>query len=146
MSIRYLNAIFEAGPALGVTPTELLVLHVLADHADEAGDSYPGIDLITHRCGSTRRQSIQAAIAKLEAAGLVIRTINGAHDSRIRADRRPNLYHLTILDEAPDGVTQTATPNPPERGHGNRDPEAATGSRFPLNGVTLCVATGSRKP
>ena len=104
------------------TGTDRLVLLALANHANDNGEAWPSIDTIAREAGVQRRQTVKDALARLVAAGLIEREINGAPDHRLRADRRPNLYRLT-------GARLTA----PRGGTGARESspgDEPTGARF----------------
>ena len=104
------------------TGTDRLVLLALANHANDNGEAWPSIDTIAREAGVQRRQTVKDALARLVAAGLIEREINGAPDHRLRADRRPNLYRLT-------GARLTA----PRGGTGAREAspgDEPTGARF----------------
>ena len=104
------------------TGTDRLVLLALANHANDNGEAWPSIDTIAREAGVQRRQTVKDALARLVAAGLIERKINGAPDHRLRADRRPNLYRLT-------GARLTA----PRGGTGAREAspgDEPTGARF----------------
>lgn len=85
--------------------SERLVLLSLANHAREVEgrwECYPGIDRIGREAGIARRGTVKDSLRRLEAKGLIVRVVNAAPDSRIRADRRPNLYLLNFGDGSPD--------------------------------------------
>lgn len=94
------------------TGAERLVLLSIANHADASGDSYPSIERIMREANLARRRSVTDALTGLVEKGLIERVVNGAPDTRIPVDRRPNLYRLT-------GVSQTDTP-PSDRGVAKR--------------------------
>lgn len=96
------------------TGSERLVLLVLANHAhNDTWECWPSIELIGDEANIGRRRTVQAALADLEAKGLIERTVNGAIDTRIPAGKRPTLYRVV-------GVSQTATPQLPGTGVENR--------------------------
>jgi|SRR5215831_4013959 len=136
MSVQAIAWVIENSTATG---TDRLVLISLANHAgastsDGAFESWPSVERIAREAGLARTRTAQDSLARLEAAGLVERIINGAPDDRIRADRRPNLYRVLV------GVTSERTPS------------EATGCRLDVergdagasNGVTRDRATGCR--
>jgi len=88
------------------TGAERLVLLVLANHAhNDSWECWPSVELIGDEANIPRRRTVQAALADLEAKGLIERKINGAIDTRIPAGKRPTLYRIV-------GVAKSATPQP----------------------------------
>lgn len=111
MSIQAMAWVLECERT--TTGAERLVLLALANHAHhDSWECWPSIELIGDEANIPRRRTVQAALADLEAKGLIERTINGAIDTRIPAGQRPTLYRLI-------GVSQTATPAQ-SRGGANR--------------------------
>lgn len=97
------------GWVLDHSPTkgsDRLVLLSLANHAgqtptsDEHGlvawEAWPGVETLQREAGLDRTRTVQEALGRLEGAGHIVRVVNGAPDSRIRKDRRPNLYRIVI--------------------------------------------------
>lgn len=118
MSVQAMAWVFEHSDAEG---TDRLVLLSIANHAgaspvDGAWEAYPGIERIRQEARLSRSRTVQESLARLEAQGRVERVINGAPDSRIRADKRPNLYR--ILTEPRGDVSRH--PDEPERGDASR--------------------------
>jgi hypothetical protein len=91
-----------------------LVLLALANHANDAGEAYPGIDTICVEANISRR-TCEGAIRELISKGLITRDVNAAPDERIRADKRPNLYRLTGWQKSP-ARKKTAPRKFPQRG------------------------------
>lgn len=118
MSVQAISWVFDHSPTTG---TDRLVLLALANHAaSDSWECYPSIALLAREAGIGRPRTVQQSLGRLEADGHIERSINGAIDSRIRADRRPNLYrilHGVTLHAVPseDGVTLHA-----ERGDASR--------------------------
>lgn len=77
------------------TGTDRVVLIALANYADEAGECWPSIARLACDANVSER-NVRYVLGRLEAAGLIERVRQGASDSRIRADQRPNLYRLNI--------------------------------------------------
>lgn len=114
--------------------TDRLVLIALANHANDRNEAWPAVETIMREAGVRRRQTVKDALGRLVKAKLIKREVNEAPDSRLRADRRPNLYTLVM-----DGGTQAAPPStgardPHERGHASR-----------ADGGTDAAATGARE-
>jgi len=100
VSLLYTNAVFQC--AVPVKPVARLVMLVLADHADENGESYPSIRRIVEMTRATRR-SVQYAIRDLEREGL-IRTVIGGRN-RDGSSKRSNRYRIQISRLADKGAT-----------------------------------------
>lgn len=89
---------------------ERLVLLSLANHAglrQGVWECYPSIETIAREAGIARHRTVQSILARLVDRGLILRAINAAPDSRIRGDRRPNLYSLVCI---PHGLSGNGTP------------------------------------
>jgi len=74
------------------TPLQKLLLLILANYADEAGESWPSQSTIARQCHCTR-QGVQKALGNLETLGLLMsigRVSHGAKDT--------NLYRLQIKE------------------------------------------------
>lgn len=81
--------------------TERLVLLSLANHAgpspvDGAWESYPGVETIQKEANLQRLRTVQEVLNRLIASGHIERIVNGAPDSRIQRNRRPNLYRILV--------------------------------------------------
>jgi DNA-binding MarR family transcriptional regulator len=117
---------------------ERLVLIALANHADEYGECWPSVERIAKEAGTTPTQA-RRVLGTLEDGGHIVRSINAAPDSRMRSDRRTNLYRLVL-----SGGTQSDSPSPErarvERADGGT-PSARTGARS-----TTERATAERAP
>jgi hypothetical protein len=87
------------------TGAERLVLLALANHAGADGEAWPSVETIMAEANLARRRSVTDALTALARKGLIERVVNGAPDSRIPTDRRPNLYRLA-------GVSRNVTPLP----------------------------------
>lgn len=86
MSVRAMTWVWS----LQMNASHKLVMLALADHADDKGKCWPGLDGIASKCGMTRRNLIRV-IQKLEQAGFLkkeARRENGHQGS--------NIYHLNI--------------------------------------------------
>lgn len=75
--------------------TDRLCLLVLANYADAEGLAWPGVELIAHDMRVSPRTA-QRALRSLETAGHIDVDVNGAPDSRMRADRRSNAYRIIM--------------------------------------------------
>lgn len=94
MSIDHVSAVLRLGP--DVSGTDRLVLFVLAEAAGaDTDECWPGIDTIRARAGLRQDKYVKKALGSLADLGLVEVTVNGCPDSRMRPDRRTNLYRLT---------------------------------------------------
>ena len=146
MSVQAIGWVFSSSPATGV---DRLVLLSIANHAgqtvrDGAWEAWPAIGTIAAEAGIRRQRTVQESIARLEAAGQIVRLINGAPDERIRADRRPNLFRIVTdagvtvgvipleTDEVPDNVIPLEADEVPE----NVIP-------LPIDGVTVDAERGA---
>lgn len=140
MSVQALSWVFDHSPTQGA---DRLVLLSLANHAgsnevDGAWECWPGVALITKEAGLRRERTTQDVLARLEAAGAIERKINGAPDSRMRPDRRPNLYRVLKVC----GVTSHDTP---QEANGVT-PHAERGDASRQNGVTRGVTQTVSEP
>jgi hypothetical protein len=95
---------------------ERLVLISLANHAgmnpiNRAWEAWPGVETIRCEANIGTERTTQRTIARLVEGGHIEVVVNGAPDSRVRGDRRPNLYRILI-----DGVTAGVTPQDAARG------------------------------
>lgn len=75
----------------GMSPTEKLVLMALADHSDNNGICWPGLDGLAEKCGVSTRTVIRA-IATLEETGRVVKRIRPGEGS----GRKSNVYSLNM--------------------------------------------------
>lgn len=138
MSVQALGWVFDHSPAEG---SDRLVLLSLANHAgtspvDDAWEAYPGIALIQREAGLRRGRTVRDALTRLVEAGAVERIVNGAPDSRIRGDRRPNLYRILLDSGRPCDVPRC-------RWCGGT-PDAERGDASRPDGGTRDVLTGGR--
>lgn len=95
MSVEAMAWALRADLTGKMSPEHRLVLVVLADHASSDGTgAYPSKARIAHRLGTSER-SVQRALARLEALGLIAKG-----DQRMvlhhRADRRPTVWNLRL--------------------------------------------------
>lgn len=148
MSVQALTWVFDHSNAAG---TDRLVLLSLANHAganevDGAWECWPGVALVTQEAGLKRERTTQEALTRLEEQGRIERHINAAPDSRIRGDRRPNLYRILKTN----GVTPHDIPPDAARGDASRTngvtPHAARGDASRQNGVTPRVTRTVSEP
>lgn len=100
MSLIYTNAVFQC--PVPEKPVARLVMLVLADHADENGESYPSIRRIVEMTRATRR-SVQYAIRDLERAGL-IRSVTGGRN-RDGSGKRSSRYRIQLSQLTSMGAT-----------------------------------------
>lgn len=78
-----------------------LVLLALANHANEDAQCWIGVATIMREANIAQERTARAALRALEAAGLIATERQAAPDSRIPANRRPNLYTILALHAAP---------------------------------------------
>ena len=154
MSVQALGWVLENSTTRG---TDRLVLIALANHAGELTkdgtfDAWPGVERIAREAGLDRPRTAQQALARLVAAGAIERVLNGAPDSRIRKDRRPNLYRIITQaatsagsDGGDDASASPAAPaDGPMTGCAGASPrEAVDNSRIEANGVSPGVTPQS---
>lgn len=62
----------------------------------DAWEAWPGIKRLTHYSGIAHERTTSAVIARMVEDGVLERVVNGADQSPIRADRRPNLYRIPL--------------------------------------------------
>lgn len=88
--------------------TEKLVMLAIADHADRYGrNAWPSIATIAEYAAVDVRTA-QRSLTRLESQGDIMIARQQGGTSRMRGDRRPNLYMLAKMpapEEAVDGVT-----------------------------------------
>lgn len=108
-----------------------LVLLALANYADENGECWPGVPRLAANCRCSERQ-VQRALAELVAMGIITRDVQGATDSRIAANKRPNRY---VIQLSP-GVT----PCHPKQVQG-RHPRRLGVTSAPFRGDTVVTQT-----
>lgn len=92
-----------------VKGSEKLVLLALADHADDEGRCWPGMEGIARKCGLSRRAAISSVKALVER-GLVGREQRMDEDS---GARRSNVYTLAVMpceNSAPPRAESAHTP------------------------------------
>lgn len=117
MSVHAISWVLKHSAAEG---TNRLCLLVLANYADEEGLAWPGVSRIAREMRVSERTA-QRAIRSLAAGGHVEVVPQGAPDSRIRADRRPNAYRLRTRGDdsvTPHGVTPDAPRGDNQRADG----------------------------
>ena len=83
--------------ARGLGPSEKLVLLALADHADDQGVCWPGMQGIAEKCGISRRTVIRV-VQSLAKKGLVSVFARGNEAGQ----QVTNIYRLT-LEDCPNG-------------------------------------------
>jgi hypothetical protein len=130
MSIDHVSRVLALGPE--VSGTDRMVLFVLAEAANaDTDECWPSMRTIAKRAGLRQERYVSKALAALTEKGLISVDPNGCPDSRIRADRRPNLYKMTGAMAVLDGGARRA----PEDDAGVRDTQddparrASTGGR-----------------
>ncbi len=85
MSVQLMAAVFERGPS---NPHLRLLMLAIADHADDEGLAWPGVERLAAKCAVSAR-SVQRSLQQLEAAGwLVIEHGKGRGNT--------NLYRLAV--------------------------------------------------
>lgn len=109
---------------------EKIVVLALADHADDAGVSWPGVDRLAQKTGQSRR-TIQRALKSLEDAGKLRR------EERPRRGRAIVHYVLAMKgdSQSPKGARQSKrgdslTPDPIMNRSGKEEEERGGGFRF----------------
>jgi len=113
MSVQAIGWVLDHSTTRGA---DRLVLIALANYASSDGwDCYPSIATIARCAGIARERTVQECLARLAENGHIERVINGAPDSRIRGDRRPNHYRILRTD----GVSESDIPQA-ERGVASR--------------------------
>lgn len=94
MSVKISNKVWELSQTEGA---ELLVMLALADHCDDYGVCFPGVDRIAQKCRISRR-SVQRIIKKLISMGEVCREIGkGSKVSSKRGDGFTNRYRIVLM-------------------------------------------------
>lgn len=88
-----------------------LVLIALANYADEAGESYPGVPRIAANCRCSER-AVQYAIGQLIELGIIERRLNAAADERIPGNKRPNVYRILGVQDLHPRRAQGRNPRP----------------------------------
>src|SRR5690242_15794455 len=79
VSIKWMTAIWD--DATEVSGTELMVLLVIADHAgDDNAEAWPSVARLAQRTRRSER-SVQEALASLEQAGWLTRTMRPGHST-----------------------------------------------------------------
>lgn len=124
MSVHVLSWVLKHSPAQS---NDRLCLICLANYADDSGLAWPGLERIAWEMGQVSVRTAQRALRSLEDAERIVTIANGAPDSRIRKDRKPNAYRVLRGDAvvAPwaNGLTD----------------QAPRGDRSGTNGVTPVV-------
>src|SRR5690606_19526830 len=92
---------YRAGPE--VRGAELLVLVAIANYADDDGVAWPAHATLA-RAARLSEDHVRRCIRALVARGEIERRIQAAPDSRIAADRRPNMYVMTGYIRSRAGV------------------------------------------
>ena len=81
MSVKVMSRVWDESK---MASTELLLLLALADHANDYGTCYPGIEHLAHKTRKSERQ-VKRLLVKLEAAGeLFIPHRNGGRETANR--------------------------------------------------------------
>lgn len=98
MSVQAISWVLEHGHAQGA---DRLVLIAIANYAgkspvDGAWESWPAIETIAEEARLDSLKTVKQAVGRLVKAGDIERVINGAPDSRLRRDQRPNLYRILV--------------------------------------------------
>ena len=107
MSVAAMSWAFELR---GISRSDKLVLLALADHANDAGECYPGIGRLAAMTGLSARTVIRR-LGNLERCGLL------TSEHRYRGDgtsggRSSNRYQLTLSKAAPDsGISDAVSHN-----------------------------------
>jgi hypothetical protein len=117
--LRHMSAAWQ----YETTAATKLVMLALADHANEAGECWPGIRRLAGITGLSER-AVQMAMHWLIGQDLVIVVEQGRRAGRNRAPLTP-LYRLAYGAIAPDGRANDAPPS--RRGRANPAPPSADG-------------------
>ena len=132
MSIRIMAQVWE----LDLPPTDKLVLLAIADHASDDGtDSWPSMDTLARKASVSTRQ-VRRITRRLEEAGWITVELQDGGDHRVRPDRRPNRYTVTL-----DGRTSVSP-----RGDDGRTSEAEREDMGGTNGRTWVSPKPSLEP
>lgn len=104
MSVKALTWAFEQK----LKPTQKIVLLALADHANDSGECWPGINKLCEKAGVSR-STLKRALEELEENGFIQRQ----ERKRQNGSQTSNLYFLTLegVQNEPGGSPQV---NPPE--------------------------------
>lgn len=138
MSIKLMDRVMDLG--LEVNGTKRLVLLVLADFANSDGEAWPSKRTIAKRAGLTKESTVRTALRWLEESGYIETVVQGAVDNRIPADKRPNLFKLTI--PANGGTSDV----PPGKSAGVLDEARGGTSDVPSGGTPQVPQTTINKP
>lgn len=112
MSVQALSWVFDHSPTTG---SQRHVLLSIANHAGElvygddgqpAFEAWPGIATMTREARLARERTTTDAITAMVKAGHLERIINGAPDTRIPKDKRPNLYRMLLANGVSCGDTR----------------------------------------
>lgn len=144
MSVQAMGWVFDHSPTAG---SDRLVLLSIANHAgtspvDGAWEAWPGIALLQREAGLKRANTLNESLARLVERGHLERVVNGAPDSRMRPDRRPNLYRILLGNGVPCSGGACSWCGVPESGGASNE----RGPALPRHGVPDRVPTGSRFP
>lgn len=125
MSIKLMSAIWEAGP---LDQGERFVLLALADNANDAGECWPSVRLLSQKTCMAER-SVRRVLKRLCAGGWLVVDTGGGR-------KHCNLYHIKTLTL---GQADPRSLNPDPRslntdlGSLNPDPRSAEPSRTVMN-------------
>ena len=117
LSIKVMTAVFDHGPA---APSDRLMLLALADHADDSGVAWPGVERLAHKC-CVHRDTARRTLRRLEDEGWIT-TVTGGGTINGEVGRTSR-YQIVMerLAEQP-GPTPTST-----RGSGSTTPTSTSG-------------------
>jgi hypothetical protein len=139
VSVRVISQVLEASAHAG---SELLMLVVLADYSDDAGNSYPAVPSLARKCRMSPRNA-NYILAALQASGELRVLKNegprGTNRYRIMLDQLGKQPLQAASALKPVAPLKPASPPPPEEGC---TPEAA----FTLKPTSATPEAGFPKP
>lgn len=89
-------------------PGQKLVLLALADHADDDGKCWPGIDRLAAKCECGRRKIIYT-LAEFERMGLLRKESRTRHGAGSGRGRESNCYYLDVNNQCAKSAHRSAT-------------------------------------
>jgi DNA-binding MarR family transcriptional regulator len=140
MSIKLMTAVWADDRI--TDRTEVLLLLALADHTNDKGEAYPGMESLAKKARCDQRTA-QRVLRSLEKSGLV-------HIANSAGPKGTNLYRLTLDGVAPcRGMTQRRDDSggdtmPPEVG-GGKTPGGGRQAMPPEPSGTVSIGVTSKK-
>lgn len=145
MSVKVQDLVLRSGPT---NPSDRLMMFVLAWHANDSGECWPGLDLLATECG-VKRRAARYTLRRLERDGWITTKVGGGgprgrgvtshyfldlHALRTRQPTAPTTGQPTAGSEAEEGAVHDTE-------GGNRLP-GGRGNRLPGVGATDGTWTG----